>query len=161
MAIRGALLLLIGLVEGAMLLFAFRIPNLTVREMLIALAVFLLADGVVAFREASMAKSRRGALAAEGVISLAAGVLTLVADPSWRGRVFPVWAIVTGLLDAVAARAPGGSAPGRMPAAIVSVVYGVFALVGPIHDRAQLLLVAAVFAVVAGGLRLSGALRSR
>ena len=40
-AIRGVLLVLFGLVEGGLLLFAFRIPHITVHEMLIILAVFL------------------------------------------------------------------------------------------------------------------------
>jgi len=160
LAIRGALLLLIGLLEGALLLFAFRIPNITTQEMLIALAAFLLVDGAVALFDAAAA-GNRGSLVGEGIVSVAAGVAIFMSGSLWRPRIFPVWAIVTGLLEIVQARTPGGRTPGRLAAAIVSVLYGVFALVGPVHDRAVLILVAATFAVIAGGLRLSGALRSR
>jgi uncharacterized membrane protein HdeD (DUF308 family) len=164
LAIRGSLLILLGLAEAAMLLFAFRIPSITTAEMTMALAIFLLADGAVALFEAGAALARRDswvALVGDAVISLGAGVLVVVAAAPGRFRPFAVWAIVTGVLEAVQARTPAGRTPGRLAAAIISVAFGLFALVGPLQDRAVLLLVAAAFAVVAGGLRLSGALRSR
>jgi len=164
LAIRGALLLVVGLIEGVLLLFAFRIPNITVHEITLVLAVFLLADGTVALFEAASAATRGAAwraLAGDTLISLAAGVTILVVAAPGRFRPFPVWAIVTGVLEAVQALTPAGRTPGRLLAAIVSVAFGLFALFGPVQDRAVLLLVAAAFAVVAGGLRLGGAVRSR
>jgi len=164
LAIRGGLLILLGLGEGLMLLFAFRIPNITTVEMTMLLALFLLADGAVALFEAGAALARRAAwlaLAGDALISLAAGVTIVMVAAPGRFRPFPVWAIVTGLLEGVQALSPAGRVPGRLLAAIVSVAFGLFALLGPIQDRATLLLIAAAFAIVAGGLRLRGALRSR
>src|SRR5258706_11295278 len=60
LAIRGALLVLLGLVEGTLVLFAFRIPNLTMHELVVVLAVYMLVDGGVAFVEAAGALPRRG-----------------------------------------------------------------------------------------------------
>src|SRR4030095_10212917 len=163
LAIRGALLVLLGLIEGALLLFAFRL-HITTHEMTLVLGVFLLADGVVAAFEAAGAMRRRDrwlAIAGDAVISFAAGLMILFVAQPWRFRIFPTWAIVTGVLEG--AHALGGSArvPGRLLAAVVSVVYGLFAILGPIEDLARLVLLAAAFAVVAGALRLGGALRSR
>ena len=137
LAIRGALLVLLGLIEGALLLFAFRL-HFTTHEMTLVLGVFLLADGAVAAFEAATAVSRRGrwlAIAGHAVISLAAGLMTLLAGEPWRFRIFPTWAILTGLLEGAQALGRSSRVPGH--------------------------LLAAAFAVIAGALRLGGALRSR
>ena len=164
LAIRGALLLLLGLIEGALLLFAFRLPNVTSHDMTRIFGVFLLADAAVAIFEAAGATSRRESrleVAGDAAISLAAGLVVLLAAQPWRFRVFAIWAIVTGVLEAAQARGTSVRVPGRLTAAVVSVVYGLFAILGPIQDPARLLLLAAAFAIVAGGLRLGGALRAR
>ena len=164
LAIRGALLLLVGLIEGSLLLFAFRLPTLTSHDLTRILGVYLLADAAVAIFEAAGAASRREprlALAGAAAMSLAAGLVVLLAAQPWRFHVFAIWAIVTGVLDAAQARGTSTRVPGRLTAAAVSVVYGLFAILGPIQDPARRLLLAAAFAIVAGGLRLGGALRSR
>ena len=164
LAIRGALLLLLGLIEGALLLFAFRLPNITSQDMTLVFGVFLLADAAVAVFEAVGAASRREPwlpIAGDAAISLAAGLVVLLTAQPWRFRVFAIWAIVTGVLEVAQARRTSARVPGRLTAAVVSVVYGLFAILGPIQDPARLLLLAAAFAIVAGGLRLGGALRSR
>ena len=164
LAIRGALLLLLGLVEGGLLLFAFRLPNVTAHDMTLVLGVFLLADAVVAAAEA-IGRANRGerwlALGGDAVISLVGGLIILLVAQPWRFRVFPTWAIVTGLLEAVQAMGRSPRVPGRLLAAIVSVVFGLLAVLGAFPDPARLLLAAAAFAIVAGALRLGGALRSR
>ncbi|HEU5195979.1 MAG TPA: hypothetical protein VFW70_14655 [Methylomirabilota bacterium] len=163
LAIRGALLVLLGLIEGALLLFAFRL-NITTHEMTLVLGIFLLADGVVAAFEAAGAMSRRDrwlAIAGHAVISLAAGLMTLLVGEPWRFRIFPTWAILTGLLEGAQALGRSSRVPGQLLAAVVSVVYGLFAILGPIQYPARLVLLAAAFAVIVGALRLGGALRSR
>jgi len=160
LAIRAALLLLFGLIEGALILFAFRIPNLTIHELVVVLAVYLLADGGVAFVEAAGALTRRAAwLAPAGtaLVSLAAGLAILVMGGPQGLRIFAVWAIVTGFLEVVQ---DSRTAKQRL-AAFVAVVFGLLVLAGPIQDRAMLMLAGAVFAIIAGGLRLGGALHAR
>lgn len=160
LAIRGGLLLLVGLVESVLLLFAFRIPNVTAHDLGLILGIFMLADGGLALIEGAGALSRRSAwlaLVGHALAGLALGMAVLVMGSSQALRLFAVWAIVTGVLDLV-------HAPGRTPgilAVLVSVAFGLLALAGPIQDPATLLLVAVLFAVIAGGLRLGGALQSR
>jgi len=160
LAIRGALLLLFGLAEGGLVLFAFRLPHITVHELVIVLAVFMLADGGVALAEAAGAVTRRAAwlgLGGNALVSLAAGVAILVMGSPHGVWLFGAWAILTGLLEVgQVLAAPAARTPGRLLAAVISVVFGVFALAGPM-DRASVMLVGAVFGVVAGGLRLRGA----
>src|SRR5258705_2648802 len=102
LAIRGALLVLLGLVEGTLVLFAFRIPNLTMHELVVVLAVYMLVDGGVAFVEAAGALPRRAAWlapAGNAIVSLAAGLGIFVMGAPQGLRIFGVWAIVAGFLD--------------------------------------------------------------
>src|SRR5688572_2676389 len=125
-AIRGVLLILFGLVEGGLLLFAFRIPHITAHDIMIILAVFLLADGAVALMEAAGAEGGAQAVAAcSALAGLAAGVAILVGGSAGGLRYFPLWAIVIGVLELVSR---------RFLLAVASLAFGLFALVGPVQD---------------------------
>lgn len=159
-AIRGALLLLFGVSEGVLILFAFRVPNITVREMVMLLTVFLVADGAVALWEAARGRqSARRLLASEALLGVAAGVALLILQAPWSVPIFAVWVIVTGVLDAMPTLT-ASPAPGRIVIAVLSLAYGVLALAGPLRDRALLLLVGAAYSVIVGSLRLRRAMRS-
>jgi len=163
LAARGALLLLFGVSEAFLLLFAFRVPHITTGEMLQVLTGFMLVDGLVALVEAAAAVARRGRWrlrALNALPGLVAGVTLLLIGHGFALRVFAVWAIVTALLEAAEALRPAAEAPAGIVAAFLALAFSLFVLAGPIHDRAALMLVAAGYGVVAGVLRLSRAAHS-
>jgi uncharacterized membrane protein HdeD (DUF308 family) len=154
LALRGALLLAFGLVEGGLVLFAFRLPNFTTRRLVIVMAVFVLADGVVALIQASRAPGGRVWLAAQALAGLVAGALMLMEGHPLL--VLAWWVLVIGALEAGQMLTSGG---GQVLVAALSVALGLWVLVGPVDDPARLLLEAAVYGILAGAVRLRGSRR--
>ena len=99
LAFRGALLLVFGLVMGAMLLLAFRVPDITTKLMIIVLSAFVIVDGLATLFEAAGVASRRGAwalLVLKALIGFAAAV-AIVLRPGVRSvTIFAWWASADG-----------------------------------------------------------------
>jgi len=159
-AFRGLLLLLFGLAEGALLLFAFHLPNITSSLLVVVLAACVLADGLAMLFQTIAALNRRGRwmwAAANAVVGIAAALIALFDMPRSL-RVFAWWAIVIGLLEAWVPLSREGIR-WRIAVAALSVALGLFILAGPSQDSARLLLAIAAYGVIAGGLRLQAARR--
>jgi uncharacterized membrane protein HdeD (DUF308 family) len=162
LAFRGALLLLFGLVEGALLLFAFHLPHVTTSVLVLILAGFVLADGLATLFEAVAAMNRGGRWIGPGantVAGIAACVIVLFVTHHPL-RTFASWVLVTGVLEAWTALWPCRASRARTAAATVSVTVGILVLVGPFHDNARLILAMAVYGLITGALRLQAALRA-
>jgi uncharacterized membrane protein HdeD (DUF308 family) len=162
LAVRGALLLLFGLVEGALLLFAFHVPHITSWLLVDVIAGFVLADGLATLFEGVVAMNRGGRWigpAANALAGIAAAVIILFAT-RLPLMVFAWWALVTGVLEALAALWPGRGSRSRIAVAAISVVLGLLMLAGPFHDNARLILAIAVYGLVAGALRVQAAVRA-
>jgi hypothetical protein len=149
-ALRAGLLLAFGLVEGALVLLAFRIPHLTTWVLLLVMAAFLLLDGIAAALEAARARGGGAWLLVRAVASIVAAVVTVSLGSPLSLKVFAVWALVTGALDI-----PRSSGATRVAAAL-ALALGVWILVD-VRDPARLLLAIAAYGIVAGLLILRGA----
>lgn len=147
--VRGALLLAFGLSEGALILLAFRVPHITASLLVLVMAGFVVAAGAGALLGAARTPDGRGWLLAHGLTGVAAGVLMVLLAPGWSVRIFALWAIVTGVLDAVEPPA-GGRA--RVVVAVLSLALGVVVLTGILTDPVRVLLAISAYGVVAGGL---------
>jgi len=161
LALRGVLMLVFGLAEGALLLFAFHIPHITASLLVLVLAGFVLADGLATLFESVAALNRRGRWiwpAANALAGIAAAVIILFATRRPL-TVFAWWAIVTGVLEMWAALSTSDATRSRIAVAALSMALGLFMLAGPFQDGARLLLATAVYGVIAGGLRVRAARR--
>jgi hypothetical protein len=150
-AVRGVVLLVFGVVEGALLLLAFRIPFTTVSVLAAVMAVFLVLDGVAALVEAARAPDRWLWLVLRALASLVAGGGLLLLGPPWLVRIFGWWAILIGVLNPVASPVPG---PARLVVATLSAAVGLLLVVGAFPDPVRALLAISVYAIIAGGLQL-------
>ena len=166
LAVRGLLLLVFGLLMAFLTLFAFRIPYISIWSLGFLLAGFMLVDGFAALIEAigTVGSSRaRWARAAYALVGLIGGAVYLAsvlrAVSGWGPGTFAVWAVLTGLLEAVETLPLASEPPARLLVAALSVLFGLIVLVGLINDPAVLVLLGAGYAVIAGALRLSGARR--
>ena len=162
LAVRGALLLLFGLVEAALLLFAFHLPRVTTSLLVLVLAGFVFADGLATLFEAVATMNRGGRWvgpAANTVAGIAAAVIVLFVTHHPL-RTFASWVLVTGVLEVWTTLWPGGASRLRIAAAAISVAVGLLVLVGPFHDNARLILAMAVYGLIVGALRLQAGLRA-
>jgi uncharacterized membrane protein HdeD (DUF308 family) len=160
LAFRGVLLLVFGVCEGALLLLAFRVPHITASMAVLVLTAFVLADGLATLFE-SVALTRGGFRvwpAANGVAGVAAGAFVLFSERRPL-TVLAWWAIVTGVLEAGAALSSTDATRARVAVAALSIIFGLITLAGPVQDAARLILVAAAYGVIAGGLRVHAARR--
>lgn len=161
---RGVLLLAFGLCEGALLLFAFRVPHITVSVLVAVMTVFLLADGLATLVEAhgtSTRRSHRLLAAATALAGIAAGAMAPLAARGGLLTIFAWWAIVCGLLDIGRAFVGAEDIRGRLLVGAISVAFGLFVLSGAVTDNIRLVLSVSIFGIVAGSLRLTGALARR
>jgi len=159
LAFRGALLLVFGLCQGSLLLFAFRLPGVTGWVLTVVFAGFLLGDGAAELVEGVDALCRREAWSRavlSALAGLAAGVLTLLVA-SRPLRLFAWWAIVTGVLDGVAARSWRAGALAQVVVAVASLGIGVLILLDPLHDVPRLALWTCLYGVVFGLVRVAAA----
>jgi uncharacterized membrane protein HdeD (DUF308 family) len=142
--VRGALLLAFGLILGALVLLAFRVPHITVSTLVRLLSGFLILEALAAAVPAVQARQPWPGWVPQALASLAAGLLMLVVPHSRWVAVFGVWAIVSGVLD--------GSK--RLVVSVLSLALGVMLLVSPVRDHALLLLAVSAYSIVTGSLRL-------
>ncbi len=160
LAFRGALLLILGLAEGAMLLLAFRVPDITTSLLIIVMITFVLVDAVATLFEAGGVRSRGpvwALLVCKAAIGLLAAVAIALRPRSQALPTFAWWALLTGLLEGLEALMLSGPRHWRLVVAGLSIAFGLLVLAGPRRDTAVLVLVAGVYGVVAGSVRLVGA----
>jgi len=151
LALRGALLLAFGVVEGALVLLAFRVPHLTVLVLMLVMSGFLVLDGIVTALHAARAREPWLGRAPQALASLTAGVLILFVPYGRWLAVFVAWVIVSGVLDGVESLAAGS---GPLVVSILSLALGVMLLASPVRDHAHLLLAVSAYSIVTGSLRL-------
>ena len=149
--VRGALLLAFGLVLGALVLLAFRVPHITVSTLVLAVSGFLVLDAIAAALPAVQAREPWLGWAPQPLASLTAGLLMLVVPYGRWVAVFGAWAIVSGTLDGAASLTSGS---GRLVVSVLSLALGIMLLVSPVRDHALLLLAVSAYSVVTGTLRL-------
>jgi hypothetical protein len=148
------LFLVFGVVEGVLILLAFRMPHITVSVLVVVMAGFVVIDGVTALLEAARATDRRLGLVLRALTGVAAGVLILLLTSGWSVTVFGWWAVVTGVLAAADA-VPSG--PVRIVVAALSLVLGVLAVGGAFRDPVRATLAISLYGILAGGMQLRAA----
>jgi hypothetical protein len=142
--VRGVLLLTFGLVLGALVLLAFRVPHITVSTLVLVVSGFLILDALAATLPAVQAGEPWLGWVPQALVSLAAGVLMLVVPPARWVAVFGAWAIVSAAIDASK----------RLVVSVLSLALGVFLLASAVRGHAVLLLAVSAYGIVAGTLRL-------
>jgi uncharacterized membrane protein HdeD (DUF308 family) len=161
LALRGGLGVLFGIA-------AFFLPALAVAVLVALFGVYALIDGafaIVAAARAAERKERWGAMLLEGLVGVAAGVVTFVWPLVTAVALFSViaaWAIVTGVLEIAAAA--------RLRRVIhdewllglngvVSIAFGVLLLVAPLAGVLAVVWWIGVYAVFHGIMLLALAMR--
>lgn len=120
---------------------AIFLPGMTLEVMVILLAIFLVADGVVAFAASLQGRrrgSRWGLLLFEGLAGIVIGFLTFV----WPGitvlaivLIIAFWAMLTGLLEIVAALTLRREMQGEWLLGVTGVLSVLFSLVLLMNPR--------------------------
>jgi len=163
LALRGLLAVLVGIAT-------FVWPGVTLAVLVLLFGAYALIDGALslmgAFR-ASAAHERWGALLLEGVVGLAAGVVTL-AWPAITMFVLTLmigaWAVVTGVLEILAAIRLRRHIAGEWLLALIgvaSVVFGVMVLIAPLIGAIVLALWFGAYELVFGILLIALGFRLR
>jgi len=152
--LRGALLLAFGVVEGALVLLALRVPHITVSVLVLVMSGFLVLDAIAVMLQPAHAREPWLGRAPQALASLVAGLLMLAVPHGRWLAVFAGWAMVSGVLDAAGSLASGS---GRILVSGLSLALGVLLVVSPTRDAALLLLAVAAYGVVAGIARLHAA----
>jgi uncharacterized membrane protein HdeD (DUF308 family) len=134
LVIRGVVAILLGLI-------AFVWPGITIGALVLLFGAYALIDGVTSIAgamRASKAHERWGALVIEGLVGIAAGIVTF-AWPAITAialiYVIASWAIVTGIFELIAAVRLRKHITGEWLLAlggIASVVFGILIMMAPI-----------------------------
>ncbi len=159
LAVRGVLAILFGI---ATLVW----PHVTILALAILFAVYVLIDGidkiVDAFR-GDLSGGQRGAYAAAGLLGVLVGVLTLF----WPAItvlalvvLIGAWAVVTGVLDIVAATRLRRSWP-LVGLGALSILAGLVIFFRPGAGALAIAIVVGVYAIIAGVLMLAAAWQLR
>jgi uncharacterized membrane protein HdeD (DUF308 family) len=150
-AIRGVLAVLFGII-------ALFLPGPTMLSLVLVFAAYCLIDGVfgiISAVRAARAGERWGSLVFEGIVDLAAAAVALL----WPGITVLVfvllvaaWAIVTGVLELVAAfRLHSGDGRGwLMLGGVVSLIYGGVLMIAPMIGAVVLTWWIGAYALVFG-----------
>ena len=162
LALRGALAVLFGAA-------AFVVPGLTVAFLIALFGVYALIDGVLAIIagvKAAEHHERFGSLLLRGIAGIAAGVVAFILPGPTAvilTLIIGVWAVVTGVLEIVAAvhlhRAHGEWL--LILNGVVSVLFGVILVVVPTLGILTLLWIIGVYAILFGLIMLVLAFRLR
>ena len=153
LAVRGALAALFGL---AALIW----PNITLRVLVWLFGFYAVVDGLLALAVllvgGRLARGRRGWLVFEGIVGIAAGVVTFL----WPGitalvllYLIAAWAVVTGLLEIAVAVILRRELRGEWLlalAGVLSVAFGVLLAARPGEGAIAIVSVIGVFAIVFG-----------
>ena len=164
LALRGVFAIVFGILT-------FISPVSSLFALVILFAIYAIAGGasslVLALRRGRTATPRWGSLLFEGIVGLAAGVLTLI----WPRigalallMVIAVWAVVTGITSLIAAVQLRKQIKGEWLLAlngILSIALGVLLFLFPGPGALALVMWIGAFALVSGGLLIALALRAR
>ncbi|MDP9364296.1 MAG: DUF308 domain-containing protein [Chloroflexota bacterium] len=167
LVLRGALAVLFGIV-------AWLFPDLTVGALVLLFGAYALVDGAFALVAAfSGGGGRRGALLLEGILGIAAGVLTIIwPDLTATALLFFIaaWAIITGVFEIVAAIELRCQIEGELLlalAGVASILFGVLAFIFPTGGALAVVWMIGSYAILFGvvlialGFRLRGAADAR
>jgi uncharacterized membrane protein HdeD (DUF308 family) len=163
LVIRGLVAILFGLIT-------FAWPGITLAALVLLYGAYALIDGIVSligvFR-ASRAHERWGALLFEGIAGIAAGLITFF-WPAITAFVLVIiiasWAIVTGVLEIVAAIRLRKHVTNEwllVLSGVLSVLLGVLFIAAPLAGALAIALWVGVYAVIFGGLLVGLGLRLR
>ena len=163
LALRGAAAILFGILT-------FITPAWSLFALLILFGVYALVDGVfnlVLALSGPRNRQRWGALVFEGIVSIVAGVLTLI-WPGITGLVLVLliafWAIVTGVAELAAALRLRKQIRGEWLmglSGVLSIVFGLLMLMAPRAGALAVILWIGAYAIVFGALLLGLAFRLR
>jgi uncharacterized membrane protein HdeD (DUF308 family) len=164
-ALRGVAAILFGLLT-------FVVPGITLAVLVLLFGSYAIVDGI--FNLVAAARGRvadgeqaRGWLVLEGLVSIAAGVVTFV----WPGLtalalvyIIAAWAVVTGVLEIVAAvrlRRQIDNEWWLALSGVLSIVFGVLLMVAPGVGALALVFWIGAYAIVFGALLVGLAFRLR
>jgi uncharacterized membrane protein HdeD (DUF308 family) len=162
--LRGAAALIFGLV-------ALFWPEITLFALVIVFGAYALVDGVVALGAAIMGSrtvaGSRGWLAVEGVLGIIAGIVAFVwPDITALALLWVIafWALVTGILEIVAAVRLRREIQGEWMLAlsgVLSVLFGILLLVWPATGALAVVFLIGLYAIVFGVVLVALGLRLR
>lgn len=162
-AIRGVAAILFGVLT-------FVVPGLTLTALVLLFGAYALVDGV--FNIIAAVRRRAGdppwwLLLLEGIVGVAAGVVTFVLPALTAVTlvyIIAAWAIVTGVLEIVAAVRLRRQLAGEwwlLLSGVLSVVFGALVMLAPAAGALALVLWIGAYAIVFGALLLALAFRLR
>jgi uncharacterized membrane protein HdeD (DUF308 family) len=162
-AIRGVAAILFGILT-------FVVPGLTLTALVLLFGAYALVDGI--FNLIAAVRGRGGvqpwwALVLEGIVSIAAGVITFMV-PGLTALtlvyVIAAWAIITGVLEIVAAVRLRRELTGEwrlVLSGVLSIVFGVVVMLAPGAGALAMVLLIGAYSIVFGALLLALAHRLR
>ena len=163
LVLRGVLAIIAGL-------FTFAWPGITLFALVMLFGAYALIDGVLSLAgvfRASRANERWGALLIEGIIGIAAAVITI----AWPGitalglvLVIAAWAVVTGAFEIVAAiRLRKHIAHEWLLglSGVVSIIFGALMAAAPVAGALAIALWFGAYAIIFGALLVGLGLRLR
>jgi uncharacterized membrane protein HdeD (DUF308 family) len=152
LALRGVFAIIFGLIA----LFA---PRIALLAFILVFAVYALVNGIIAVYTAIQERgslSRWGWVLFEGILSIIAGIVAIV-YPGLTALVLlyivASWAIVTGILEIVAAFAIRGFASREWMlalAGILSIIFGIILFIRPGAGLLSILWLVGIYAIVYG-----------
>jgi uncharacterized membrane protein HdeD (DUF308 family) len=161
--IRGVIAVLFGILTLAW-------PGITVGALVILFGVYALIDGIVNLagaRRASKAHERWGVLVIEGIVGIAAALVTF-AWPAITAivlvYVIAAWAIVTGIFEIMAAIRLRKHISGEWLlalAGVASIVFGVLLMAAPLVGALVIAIWIGVYALIFGAMLVGLGLRLR
>jgi uncharacterized membrane protein HdeD (DUF308 family) len=162
-AVRGVAAILFGLLT-------FAVPGLTLAALVLLFGAYALIDGI--FNVIAAVRRRAGAppwwaLLVEGIVGIAAGLVTFVLPGVTAVMILYViaaWAVLTGVLEIVAAVRLRRQLTGEwrlVLSGILSIVFGGLVMAAPAAGALAITLWIGAYAIVFGGLLLALAFRLR
>ena len=162
-ALRGVAAIVFGVLT-------FVMPAISLAVLILFFGAYAVVDGVanlIAVRRRREGERPWWALLAEGIVSLAAGVIAFVA-PGLTALtlvyLIAAWAVITGVFEIVAAIRMRKEIRGEawlVLSGIISIVFGVLVMLAPGPGALTLMMFVGVYAVVFGAVLLALAFRLR
>src|SRR5579884_3566768 len=163
LAVRGVAAIIFGLLT-------FFAPGITIAVLVLWFGAYALVDGIfsiVAALRMPDGHSRWGSLLVEGVVGIAAGIVTFLWPAiTTAALIFLIagWAIVTGILEIAAAIRLRRIITGEwalIALGALSILFGLFLAVAPLAGALAIALWIGVYAIIFGALMLVLAFRMR
>lgn len=160
--IRGIVAVLFGILAVA-------VPGLALRALILLFGTYALADGAFALTTAltGTGSASRGALVLEGIISIAAGIVTVVwPDLTALTLLYFIafWAILTGIAEVATAIRIRHEVTGEWLLALagmLSILFGIVCVVFPRSGALSLIILIGVYALIFGVILIGLGLRLR